>query len=142
MWRNNNMKSTITVNSSFHKKIKGLEVEVLGGVKGRLEDIARTAVDYSPVDTGAYVTSFSYTIGAGRPRGKDSSNLPTGANVQGKQQEGYDNLMQDISRIKSIEDLDNIQLRNGSPHAEDVEYGEDWYGSGYFVFAKLESIYG
>ena len=136
------MKSTFTVNSSFYNKLKHLDALAVDSVKGRLEDIARTAVDYSPVDTGAYVTSFSYTIGAGRPRGKDSSNLPTGANVQGKQQEGYENLMQDISRIKSIEDLDNIQLRNGSPHADDVEYGEDWYGSGYFVFAKLESIYG
>ena len=136
------MKSTFTVNASFHKKIKDLEVEVLGGVKGRLEDIAKTAVDLSPVDTGAYVTSFSYTVGAGRPRGKDSSNLPTGANVQGKQQEGYDNLMQDLTRVKRLEDLDNIQLRNGSPHAVDVEYGEEWHSSGYFVFAKLESIYG
>ena len=136
------MKSTITVNSSFHKKIKGLEVEVLGGVKGRLEDIARTAVDYSPVDTGAYVTSFSYTIGAGRPRGKSSENLPKGQSLVGKQEEGYGNLMQDISRIKSIEDLDYIQLRNGSPHATDVEYGENWHSSGYFVFAKLESTYG
>ena len=136
------MKSTFTVNSSFHKKIKGLEVEVLGGVKERLEDIARTAVDYSPVDTGAYVTSFSYTIGAGRPRGKSSENLPKGQSLVGKQEEGYGNLMQDISRIKSIEDLDYIQLRNGSPHATDVEYGENWHSSGYFVFAKLESIYG
>ena len=136
------MSSTFTVNASFHKKIKDLEVEVLGGVKGRLEDIARTAVDLSPVDTGAYVTSFSYTVGGGRPRGKDSSNLPTGANVQGKQQEGYDDLMQDLTRVKSLEDLDNIQLRNGSPHADDVEYGEEWRSSGYFVFAKLRDMYG
>ena len=136
------MKSTFTVNSSFYNKLKHLDAVALDSVKVRLEDIARTAVDYSPVDTGAYVTSFSYTLGAGRPRGKDSSNLPTGANVQGKKQEGYDNLMQDISRINKIEDLDNIQLRNGSPHATDVEYGEDWYSSGYFVFAKLESTYG
>ena len=137
------MKSTFTVNASFHKKIKDLEVEVLGGVKGRLEDIARTAVDLSPVDTGAYVTSFSYTVGAGRPRGKSSDNLPKGANLQGERDEGYNNLLQDISRIKSIEDLDNIQLRNGSPHAYDVEYGDNWSRTdGYFVFAKLENIYG
>ena len=135
--------SSFTVNSSFYKKIKDIEVEVLGGVKGRLEDIARTAVDFSPVETGAYVTSFSYTVGAGRPRGKSSDNLPRGANLQGERDEGYNNLLQDISRIKSIEDLDNIQLRNGSPHAYDVEYGENWSRTeGYFVFAKLENIYG
>ena len=136
------MKSTFVVNSSFYNKLKHLEASVVGGVKERLEDIARTAVDYSPVETGAYVTSFSYTVGAGRPRGKSSDNLPKGANLQGARDEGYGNLLQDISRIKSIEDLDNIQLRNGSPHAVDVEYGEKWHRSGYFVFAKLESIYG
>lgn len=136
------MKSTITVNSSFYNKLKHLDAVALDSVKGRLEDIARTAVDYSPVDTGAYVTSFSYTVGAGRPRGKSSDNLPKGQSLEGKREEGYDNMLQDISRIKSIEDLDNIQIRNGSPHATDVEYGENWYSSGYFVFAKLESIYG
>jgi hypothetical protein len=136
------MKTTLVVNSSFQKKIDDIEVKVLGGVKERLEDIAQTAVSLSPVDTGAYVTSFSYTVGAGRPRGKSSDNLPKGQSLEGKQEEGYGNLMQDISRIKSIEDLDNIQLRNGSPHATDVEYGKNWHGSGYFVFAKLESTYG
>jgi hypothetical protein len=74
------MKSTITVNSSFYNKLKHLDDTVLDTVKGRLEDIARAAVDYSPVDTGAYVTSFSYTIGSGRPRGKSSDNKPRGAN--------------------------------------------------------------
>ena len=134
--------SSFTVNSSFYKKIKDIEVEVLGGVKGRLEDIARTAVDLSPVDTGAYVTSFSYNVGVGRPRGKDSANRPTATAPEGQMTEGYDNLLEDISRIKSLEDLDNIQLRNGSPHADDVEYGEDWYQDGYFVFTQLRNIYG
>ena len=137
------MKSSFTVNASFYNKLKHLDDTVLDTVKGRLEDIARTAVDYSPVETGAYVTSFSYTVGAGRPRGKSSDNRPRGANLQGERDEGYNNLLQDISRIKSIEDLDNIQLRNGSPHAYDVEYGENWKRTeGYFVFAKLENIYG
>jgi len=137
------MKSTITVNASFYNKLKHLDALAVGGVKDRLEDIARTAVDYSPVETGAYVTSFSYTVGSGRPRGKSSDNKPRGANLQGKRDEGYNNLLQDISRINSIEDLDNIQLRNGSPHAYDVEYGENWKRTeGYFVFAKLENIYG
>jgi len=137
------MKSSFTVNASFYNKLKHLDDTVLDTVKGRLEDIARTAVDYSPVETGAYVTSFSYTVGAGRPRGKSSDNRPRGANLQGERDEGYNNLLEDISRIKSIEDLDTIQLRNGSPHAYDVEYGENWKRTeGYFVFAKLENIYG
>ena len=134
--------STFTVNKSFYDKLNYLDAIAIGSVKERLEAIARTAIDYSPVDTGAYVTSFSYTIGAGRPRGKSSDNLPKGQSLEGKREEGYGNMLQDISRINNIEDLDYIQLRNGSPHATDVEYGENWYSSGYFVFAKLESIYG
>tara|TARA_R110001632_G_scaffold68816_1_gene161422 strand:- start:20 stop:430 length:411 start_codon:yes stop_codon:yes gene_type:complete len=136
------MESKFTVNSSFQKKIDDIQIKVLGGVKEKLEDIAQTAVNLSPVDTGAYVTSFSYTVGAGRPRGKDSANLPTGASDQGKKQEGYDNLLRDITKIKKTEDLNSIQLRNGSPHADDVEYGEEWKRDGYFVFAKLRDIYG
>ena len=136
------MKSSIVVNSSFSKKIEGLEVKVLGGVKERLEDIAQTAVNMSPVDTGAYVTSFSYTVGAGRPRGKDSANRPTATAPEGQMAEGLDNLMQDIARITKIEDLNDVQLRNGSPHAEDVEMGEDWRRDGYWVFAGLKNIYG
>ena len=136
------MKNSFAVNASFHKKIKGLEVEVLGGVKGQLKDIAKTAVDLSPVDTGAYVTSFSYTVGAGRPRGKNSANRPTATAPEGQMAEGYDNLMQDLTRVKSLEDLENIELRNGSPHADDVEYGEDWRRDGYYVFTQLRNIYG
>ena len=85
-------------------------------------------------------------MGAGRPRSKDSDNRPTATAPEGEMAEGYDNLMQDLARIKSIEDLDNIQLRNGSPHADDVEYGKSggyWKKTeGYYVFAKLRDMYG
>ena len=94
------MKRGFKINASFHKKIKSLEVEVLDGVKGMLEDMAKTAVELSPVDTGAYVTSFSYNVGAGRPRGKDSANRPTATAPEGQMAEGYDNLMQDLTRVK------------------------------------------
>lgn len=114
------MKSSFKVNSSFYKKVKGLEVEVLGGVKERLEDIAVYTTSISPVKTGAYVTSFSYTVGAGRPRGKSSDNRQN-SDRETEITEGLSNLMSDISKIKSIDDLDIIQLRNGSPHAVDVE---------------------
>tara|TARA_R110000744_G_C18958415_1_gene516566 strand:- start:34 stop:447 length:414 start_codon:yes stop_codon:yes gene_type:complete len=137
------MRTTLTIGPTFYNKLKHLDDLAVGGVKEKLEDIARTAVDFSPVDTGAYVTSFSYTVGAGRPRGKSSDNLSKNASLENERETGYQNLMQDISRVKDIEDLDNIQLRNGSPHASDVEYGENWSRTdGYFVFTKLENIYG
>ena len=134
--------SGIAVNKSFYNKLEHLDSLALATVKERLQDIARTAVDYSPVETGAYVTSFSYSVGAGRPRGKSSDNLPKGASLQGKRDEGYDNLMEDVSRIKDLERTDTITLRNSSPHAEDVEYGEKWFRDGYYVFTKIRNIYG
>ena len=137
------MKSSFKVNASFHKKIKSLEEKALVGAKDQLTDIARSAVNFSPVDTGAYVTSFSYTVGAGRPRGKDSANRPTASSPEGQMDEGFSNLVGDISKVKSLEDLDQLTLRNGSPHASDVEYGEEWHKTqGYFVFAQLRNLYG
>lgn len=115
------MKSSFKVNSSFYKKVKGLEVEVLGGVKERLEDIAVYTTSISPVQTGAYVTSFSYTVGAGRPRGKNPDNLTKGADRETEIAKGLANLMDDIARVKSIDDLDVIQLRNNSRYVEEVE---------------------
>tara|TARA_R110000782_G_scaffold181869_1_gene272129 strand:+ start:1249 stop:1662 length:414 start_codon:yes stop_codon:yes gene_type:complete len=132
----------LTVNKSFYNKLKHLDSFALNSVKDRLEDIAKTAVSYSPVETGAYVTSFSYVVGSGRPRGKSSDNLPKGASQDAKRKEGYDNLLQDISKIKDLDSLDAITLRNASPHAKDVEYGEKWFRDGYYVFAKIRNIYG
>ena len=124
-----------------------LKEKAVGGVKERLGEIAKDATGLGrfevPSDTGAYVTSFSFTAGAGRPRGKSSKGQPRGID---KRQEGYDNLTQDIQRFKSLEELKTVELRNGSPHAIDVEFGSEvsdrWKRSGYFVYTKLRGIYG
>ena len=133
----------IGINASFNKKIKSVEDKVDMFLKDQLTDIARTAVDLSPVDTGAYVTSFSYTVGAGRPRGKSSANKPKYQNKQSKRDEGFSNLMQDLSRAKDLEGVSEVELRNRSPHADDVENGTNWSKTqGYFVFAQIRNIYG
>ena len=64
-----------------------LLLESEDAVKEELVSIAQSAVSFSPVDTGAYVTSFSFTTGAGRPRGKSSDNKPKKQNPQQKMQE-------------------------------------------------------
>ncbi len=91
-------------------------------VERKLVDMAQTAVDLSPVDTGAYVTSFSFSTGAGRPRGKSSKGKPK-ANAQAARSEGLSNLIKDLERIPSLLDTTSIVLRNNSPHAVAVEYG-------------------
>ena len=136
------MKQSIKINSSFYKKMEILDEYVEEYVSDQLIDIAQTAVNLSPVDTGAYVTSFSYSVGAGRPRGKSSDNRPKQQNPQAMRQEGLSNLMGDINKV-DLKNTTSVQLRNGSPHAYDVEEGTNWRRTaGYKVFAKIRNIYG
>lgn len=112
-------------------------------LKLKLLEIAQEAVELSPVDTGAYVTSFSYSVGVGRPRGKSSDNRAKNQGKQEMQREGFDALKSDVNKVTDLTNVGAISLRNSSPHALDVEYGESWFKTkGYFVFTKLRNIYG
>jgi hypothetical protein len=136
------MRTELKVMPSLQKKIDGLKALAEQQVERKLVDMAQTAVDLSPVDTGAYVTSFSFSTGAGRPRGKSSKGKPR-ANPQAARSEGLSNLIKDLERIPSLLDTTSIVLRNNSPHAVAVEYGgRGWKTSPYFVFTKLRNIYG
>ena len=136
------MRTQLKVMPSLQRKIDGLKALAEQQVERKLVDMAQTAVDLSPVDTGAYVTSFSFSTGAGRPRGKSSKGKPR-ANPQAARSEGLSNLIKDLERIPSLLDTTSIVLRNNSPHAVAVEYGgRGWKTSPYFVFTKLRNIYG
>ena len=136
------MKTELKVMPSLQRKIDGLKALAEQQVERKLVDMAQTAVDLSPVDTGAYVTSFSFSTGAGRPRGKSSKGKPR-ANPQAARSEGLSNLIKDLERIPSLLDTTSIVLRNNSPHAVAVEYGgRGWKTPPYFVFTKLRNIYG
>jgi len=136
------MRTELKVMPSLQRKIDGLKALAEQQVERKLVDIAQTAVDLSPVDTGAYVTSFSFSTGAGRPRGKSSKGKPR-ANPQAARSEGLSNLIKDLERIPSLIDTTSIVLRNNSPHAVAVEYGgRGWKTSPYFVFTKLRNIHG
>lgn len=137
------MKSRVKVNTPISKKMRKIDDLIEDGVKERLHSIARTAVKLSPVDTGAYVTSFSYSVGAGRPRGKSSDNKPKGQNPEAKRQEGLNNLNSDIAKITDFDTKSTVVFTNGSPHARDVEHGgPKWRKAGYKVFAQIRNIYG
>ena len=123
----------ISINKSFGDKIKMLEGLIEEEVKDQLEHIANYATAVSPVDTGAYVTSFSYAVGAGRPRGKSSANRPK-ANREGAVSKGRENLYSDINKL-DLSNVDRVTLRNGSPHAENVEKKHS-------VFTKIRNKFG
>ena len=136
------MKQRIKVNPSLFKRIDKLEEVVEEVLEAELISIANSAVAFSPVDTGAYVTSFSFSTGAGRPRGKSSNNRPKRQNPQAMKQEGLLNLVSDINKLDLL-NTTSVTLRNGSPHAIDVEDGTHWKRTaGYKVFAKIRNIYG
>jgi hypothetical protein len=131
------LKTTLKINPSLRKKFAAIEQTAEDAVRDKLIDIAQTAVLASPVDTGAYVTSFSYTVGAGRPRGKSSRNKPTNQDAGAMRKVGFGNLVSDINKVPNLLNTTAITLRNGSPHATAVEYKH-----GYHVFAKVRNIHG
>lgn len=129
--------------SKLHSKV---DEAVELGVKYALEDIAEYTISISvpTVDTGAYITSFSYGVGAGRPRGKSSEGRPKGADPQAMASEGLNNLLNDINSIQDFNYRDTITLRNGSPHAINVEEGgASWrLTQPYKIFERVRNKYG
>ena len=129
------MQTTIKINKSFYDKLDKLEDDVERQTKEELFSIADYAISISPVDTGAYVESFSFTVGAGRPRGKSSKNKPKVSREQATSI-ARNNLYGDAERF-NLETSNKITLRNNAPHARTVE---DKHGYG--VFTKVRNKFG
>jgi len=136
----------IQIQPSLKNKLKQFEEMAESAVKQKLEDLAiyATSISTPSVDTGAYITSFSFNVGRGRPRGKSSLNRPrTGSKPdfafkEQKREEGLALLQQDIAKIKDLKQVDKIELRNGAPHADYVESGNG-KSRGHAIFAKIKS---
>ena len=116
-------------------------------IEERLEDLADYATRISPVDTGAYVTSFSIKrAGQGGGRSRSSENKPRNQNPEAKRAEAYGQLITDIQALNISDMLEQgnvrITLRNRSPHARDVEDGANWRSSGYHVFTRVRNKFG
>jgi len=116
----------------FSDKMKLLEQTAEERAKDKLIDIAQFATSRSPVDTGAYVTSFSMKHSYSSGRSRTSNNKPRGQSPDAKRQEGLSQLLVDIETLRPLEN-DLIVLSNGSPHANEVEYKH-----GYAVFSQVK----
>lgn len=140
------MKQAVNLEKTISKLKSKVDMAVELAVKDRLEKIAIHTISISlpTVDTGAYITSFSYGVGAGRPRGKSSEGRPKQADQQTMASEGLNNLLNDINSIQDFNYKDTIVLRNGSPHAIDVEEGgPKWrLTQPYKIFAQIRDKYG
>ena len=118
-------------------------------IEDRLENIAMYAVSISPVDTGAYITSFSIgPAGFGGGRSRTSTNKPRNQNPEAMRQEGYAQLSSDIQSLDISEMVKTgrtgFTLRNKSPHAYAVENGGvNWtVTQPYHVFSKIRDNFG
>lgn len=120
-----------------------IEAVAASEVQKRLQEIGDYAIDVSPVDTGAYVESFSIVkAGAGGGRSRTSKGKPRQQNPEAKKQQAKEQIAQDVAALNLKEDMAAAQtkytLRNRAPHAKMVEDGESWaVREGYFVFTKV-----
>ena len=138
----------MSIQATF-SKIKGrLNDMAEEAIEERLEDLAGYATRISPVDTGAYVTSFSIKrAGQGGGRSRSSKNKPKDQNPEAKRAEAYGQLVQDIQALNISDMIENgnvrITLSNRSPHARTVEDGgAGWRRGGYHVFTKVRNKFG
>lgn len=138
------MAKQVTLNATKNA-IKSMAAEKIEGV---LKEVSQYAVSISPVDTGAYVTSFSIgKQGFGGGRARTSHNKPKNQNPEAKKQESLEQLYGDIASMRIKEDIGTtpvkVTLRNRSPHANIVEDGRNWKRrDGYYVFTKVKRRFG
>ena len=131
-----------------------IEFRVAEELEDRLEHVANYAVTVSPVDTGAYVESFSIGVagfGGGRSRKSEARSVGVkkgggGANPETFRQTSLQQLYADIQGmdIEGMLKSGNVKftLRNRAPHSVDVENGENWSKDGYHVFTKIRNRFG
>lgn len=120
----------IQVSKTFEDKIKELDEQIEEDKRQAVRDRAVTALKYSfPfVDTGAYMTSWSISVGRGRPRGKSSRGRPK-MDASAAFQESLTNIDTDIAKLDMSKE--EFTLRNGAPHEPYVELKHR-------VFARLK----
>lgn len=137
------IKSSVKIDeAAIARKIEAAKTSILEEVKNEFAAIAWDAVSFSPVDTGAFVTSWSFETGkSGRPRGKSSLNRPKAPNKEDMRKEGFQNLLSDIDKIPDLESTKVAVLRNGAPHAEYVNSGNS-KDRGYVIKGKLIRLHG
>lgn len=86
-----------------------------------LQKIATTLVSFSPVDTGAYVTSHSITDRSGNGRSRTSHGKSKRQDKTAKGVEALTQLMGDIAALSKNET--KTYIANRSPHSKYVENG-------------------
>jgi hypothetical protein len=115
--------SQITINKSFYKKMEALENRVKHDVFTKGQEIVSYAVSISPVDTGAYVESFSVVgrgAGGGRSRSSENRRRLGTSEKEGVKMDEAARLRAELEAI-DLTDEKGFTLRNRAPHNKAVE---------------------
>lgn len=123
----------VKINQSFYRKIDAISEQIEDEVGQKIFAIARTAVLASPVDTGAFVNSWSVKDNLGGGRRKSSRGKPRGVSEQPQKLDSLRNLANDVNIVSSKSSLGGARRRgitipageyyliNRAPHAQKVE---------------------
>ena len=137
----------VRVTSSLRRKLDLINETIDEAVENKLTDVAFDIVRLSPVDTGAFVNSWSFKDNPGGGRAQSSSGKPKGQSKENERGFALNNLANDIrlafdkgstggpSRSQLTITAGAYYFLNGAPHAGkvDLKYG---------IEAQIGDIYG
>jgi mRNA-degrading endonuclease RelE of RelBE toxin-antitoxin system len=116
------MVTQVTISPRFQQKMDKLQELYGNKIEEKLVNLGRYAVEISPVDTGAFVESWSLRpIGSGGGRSRTSRNKPSKDPVAAK--EDAKRLIEGdaVTYREQIIDRGGAVLTNRAPHAKEVE---------------------
>ena len=137
----------VRVTNALKAKLDLINQEIDEAVELKLTDIATHIVHFSPVDTGAFVNSWSFKDNPGGGRAKSSHGKPKGQNKENERGRSLNNLANDIRRTFDTGSpggslRSNLTITagqyyflNGAPHADKVQ-------TKHGIIAKIDNIYG
>lgn len=136
------MSIQVTVNNSFFNKIKQTEELLEEEAKELAYKIIDTTVNSSPVDTGAYMDSFSIVPrGSSGGRSRTSRGKPRNQPWEPYASAAKSRLRASVAAM-TLSENGGFTLVNRAPHARFVEFGNGRGGKAYMVFSKIRERYG
>lgn len=123
----------IKVSPTLQRKIDSINELTEDAVERKMLQVAEDIVRLSPVDTGAFVNSWSFKDNLGGGRSKSSKGKPRGRNKDSERGKSLNNLVNDI--LKTVDSgstrgsvragleisAANYYFLNRAPHAKNVD---------------------
>ena len=116
--------------ASIRGKIQDAMDDTEDALKNKLVEIAVVLSTRAPVSTGAYAESFSVDTSGGRSIRRVSSEGKRwySADLATAQNAALSNMTNDINAIEVLQS-NQVQFKNGAPHAAEVEQEHQVFGA-------------